>query len=107
MLSTAASRAKSIDVGSFGLAHQSSGLARVGELLPTDIRARDGSPLAPIAADPPRRDVPIGTLPSEMEEVSCTDTNSSPSTMTFGDPLAVSPSVQVVRVMSVPQAQLG
>ena len=94
MLSVASSRVKSIDVGSYGLAHRSRGSPHVGESLPTDVRARDGSPLAPIATDPFCRDVPAGTLPSAIEGVSGTDADSSPSTTTSEDPLATSPSIR-------------
>ena len=93
MLSAASSRVKSVDVGSSGLAHQSRGSPHTGESLPTDVRARDSSPPAPIAANPSHRDVPSGTLPPMTEGVSGMDADSSPSTMTSGDPLAASPSV--------------
>lgn len=93
-LSTSSLRVKSVDAGSFELAYRSRGSLHVGESLPTDVRARDGSPPASIAIDPPRRDVPIGTLPPTMERVSGTDANSSPSTMISRDPSAVSPSIR-------------
>ena len=94
MLFAASSRVKSIDFGSFGLAHWIRGSPRIGESLPTDVRARDGSPSAPIATDPSRRDVPAETLPPTMEGVSGTDADSSPSTRTSRDPSVVHPSIQ-------------
>ena len=76
MLSAASSIVKRIDVGSSGLSHQSKGSPCIGESLPTDVRVRDGSPSAPIAADPSRRDVPAGTLPPAPEGVSGMDADS-------------------------------
>ena len=93
MLSMASLRVKSINIGSSGLAHQSRGLPHAGESLSTDVRARDGSPPASIAADPSRRDVPARTLPPAMEGVSGMDADSSPNTTTSEDPSAMSPSV--------------
>ena len=63
MLSVASSRVKSVDTGSFGFIHRSRGSPHASEPLPTDIRARDKSPLAPSAANPlssrrSRRDAP-------------------------------------------------
>ena len=52
MLSTAMSRVKSVDAGSYGFVHQSRGSPRVGESLPTNIRTRDNSSLVPSAVDP-------------------------------------------------------
>ena len=91
MLSTASSRVKSIDVGSWGSVHWSRGSPHAGEPLPTDVRVRDDSPLAPSATDPSCHDVPTGMPPPAIEGVSGADTNLSPSTMTLRDPLAVSP----------------
>ena len=66
----------------------------MGELLPTDVRARDDSPLAPSAADPSCRDAPTETPPLAMEGVSGVDANLSPSTTTLGESLAMSPSIR-------------
>ena len=41
MLSTAASRVKSVNTGSYGFVHRSRGSPRLGKSLPTDVRARD------------------------------------------------------------------
>ena len=49
---------------------------------------------APSTAEPSHRDVPTGTPPLAMEGVSGMDIDPSPCTTTFGDPSAVSPSVQ-------------
>ena len=55
----------------------------MGEPPPTDVRARDDSPLAPSATDPSRHDVPVGTPPLAMEGVSSVDADPSPSTTTL------------------------
>ena len=65
----------------------------MGKPLPTDVRTRDDSPLAPSATDPSHHDVPAETSPLAMEGVSGADANLSPSTMTLEDPSAVSPSI--------------
>ena len=65
----------------------------MGESLPTDVRARDGSSPVLISADPSHHDIPAGTLPPATEGVSGTDVDSSPSTMTSEDPSAMSPSI--------------
>ena len=61
--------------------------------LPTDVRVRDDFSPALSAADPSRRNIPVGTPPSATEGVSGADTNHSPSTETPEDPLAASPFV--------------
>ena len=58
MLSATLSRVKSVDAESYGFIHWSRGLPRMGESLPTDISARDGSPLAPSAANLSCCDIP-------------------------------------------------
>lgn len=52
MLSTAASRVKDADAGSYGSVHQSRGAPCMGEPLPVDVRVRDDSPLASSIVDP-------------------------------------------------------
>ena len=57
MLSVAASRVKSVNTGSYGSIHRSRGLLGLGELLPTDVKVRDDSPLALSTVDPSSYDV--------------------------------------------------
>ena len=94
MLSAASSRVKSIDAGSCGFVHRSRGSPHASEPLPTDVRARDDSPLAPSTTNPFCHDVPTRTPPSAMEGISGADTNLSPITTTPGDPSAASPFIQ-------------
>ena len=65
MLSASSSRVISVDVGSYRFNHWSKGSPHVDELLPTDVRLRDDSTLAPSATDPSRRDVPARMPPCD------------------------------------------
>ena len=67
--------------------------SRVGESLPTDIRARDDSSPVSSTTDPSRRDVLAEGPSPAMEGVSGVDIDLSATTMTLEDPLAVSPSI--------------
>ena len=66
----------------------------MGELLPTNVRVRDDSPLAQSAAGPSCHDVPTGMPPLVTEGVGGVDMNLPPSTMTPRDPSAMSPSIR-------------
>ena len=91
-LFAASSRAKGVDAGSYGSIHRSKGAPHAGEPLPTKIRVRDDSPSASSAANPFGHDASAETPPPALEGVSGAGASLSPSTMTSGDPLTMSPS---------------